>query len=337
MCAAFLAAILFMSSSIAQAGHLEVLGFEELEGWHNDDHQAALTAFAGTCDRLEGAQWEWLCDFAKSDVDAKTYFELLFRPVKEHSEEALFTGYFEPELRGSRTKSETYKYPLYRKPENVTKNGTYFDRRAIANGALEGKGLEIAWVDDPVELFFLQIQGSGRIRFEDDTVLRVGYAGNNGHKYKSVGRVLVARGIYNRHQVSAKVIQNWVKRNGQAGIELLNANPSYIFFVERPELSASSGPVGAMSRAIFPMRTIAVDPKFIELGLPVWVRKEGKNPFAQLMVAQDTGSAIKGANRADIFYGSGDQAGVLAGAVKDGGEMFALMPIFDLVKTGHLK
>jgi membrane-bound lytic murein transglycosylase A len=192
---------------------------------------------------------------------------------------------------------------------------------------MEGRGLEIAWVDDPVELFFLQIQGSGRVRFPDGRVVRVGYGGFNGHAYRSIGKEMVRRGIYEAHQVSAQVIRNWVKRNPGDGEELLYHNDSYVFFREVSEVPADQGPLGAMNRSITALRSIAVDPAFTPLGAPVWIEKEGAAPMRRLMVAQDTGSAIKGAQRADIFYGTGAKAGAAAGAVKDPGRLLVLLPI----------
>jgi membrane-bound lytic murein transglycosylase A len=182
-------------------------------------------------------------------------------------------------------------------------------------------------VDDPVELFFLQIQGSGRIRYPNGGGIRVGYAGANGHNYRSIGQELVRRGVYNVHQVSAPVIKNWVNRNRAAGRELLLHNNSNVFFREVSEVPADKGPIGAMNRSITTMRTVAVDPKFTPLGAPVWLEKDGKDPLRRLMIAQDVGSAIKGAQRADVFIGTGDEAGKVAGRMKDPGRMVVLMPI----------
>mmetsp|Transcript_18529 Transcript_18529/g.30371 ORF Transcript_18529/g.30371 Transcript_18529/m.30371 type:complete len:205 (+) Transcript_18529:2-616(+) len=192
---------------------------------------------------------------------------------------------------------------------------------------MRGRGLEIAWVDDPVELFFLQIQGSGRIRLPNGEYIRVGYSGANGHNYRSIGAELVRRGVYSPHQVSAQVIKNWVKRNPIDGKELLYHNNSYVFFREVSQVPADRGPLGAMNRSITTMRSVAVDPSFVPLGAPVWVEKDGNDPLRRLMIAQDTGSAIKGAQRADVFFGTGDAAGRKAGRLRDPGRMMVLMPI----------
>jgi membrane-bound lytic murein transglycosylase A len=241
---------------------------------------------------------------------------------------ALFTGYFEPELHGATRPDGRYRYPVYREPPEARLSNPWLTRREIeTTEVMRGRGLEIAWVDDPVELFFLQIQGSGRIRLENGQVIRVGYAGANGHPYRSIGVELVQRGIYSVHQVSAEVIKNWVRRNPEEGRELLFHNPSYVFFRRLDNVPAERGPLGAMNRSVTTLRTVAVDPAFVPLGAPVWVEKDGDGPIRRLMVAQDTGSAIKGAQRADIFFGTGDAAGQAAGRLRDPGRMVVLMPI----------
>ncbi len=165
------------------------------------------------------------------------------------------------------------------------------------------------------------------MRFSDGSTLRVGYGGHNGHQYRSVGTELVRRGIFSAHQVSAEVIRNWVKRNPQLGRTLLQHNPSYVFFREVNEVPSDRGPLGAMNRSITPMRSIAVDPRYVPLGAPVWIEKAGAEPLRRLMIAQDTGSAIKGAQRADIFFGTGAAAGRRAGKIRDPGRMVVLLPI----------
>ena len=161
----------------------------------------------------------------------------------------------------------------------------------------------------------------------DGSKLRVGYGGKNGHEYRSIGAELVRQGIFEPHQVSATVIKNWVRRNPEAGKELLFHNPSYVFFREVSEVPAHLGPLGAMNRSVTAMRTIAVDPAYVPLGAPVWIEKDGEDPMRRLMIAQDTGSAIKGAQRADVFFGTGYDAGRAAGKLRDPGQMFVLLPI----------
>lgn len=314
----------------AEVSH-SLLGFDALDGWEKDDHGKALAAFTETCGDLKGPDWNAICAVAlrQKPEGARAFFELFFRPVlTQDDQDALFTGYFEPELNGSRFPSGRFRYPLYKMPPEARGVSRWLSRREIlTSGAMDNRGLEIAWVDDPVELFFLQIQGSGRVRLPDGGTVRVGYGGANGHPYRSLGAELVRRGIYRSHQVSAKVIGNWVRRNPEAGAELLFSSPSYVFFREVSRVPSHKGPLGAMNRSITAMRTVAVDPSHVPLGSPVWVEKDGRNPLRQLMIAQDTGSAIKGAQRADIFFGTGDAAGDAAGQLKDPGRMVVLLPI----------
>ena len=307
----------------------KILDFKDLDGWNFDNHEKALEAFLVTCPDLRDPDWRALCALAQNKPDAKAFFELFFRPMLiENGTKALFTGYFEPELDGSLRPSARYRYPVYREPEVAKVSNPWLTRKEIETGDfMRGKGYEIAWVDDPVELFFLQIQGSGRIRLPDGRVIRVGYGGSNGHEYRSVGVELVRRGVYKPHQVSAEVIKNWVKRNPVAGQELLHHNPSYVFFRRVDRVPAEAGPLGAMNRSVTAKRTIAVDPAFVPLGAPVWIEKDGEDPINRLMIAQDTGSAIKGPQRADIFFGTGDLAGRAAGRLRDPGRMVVLLPI----------
>jgi membrane-bound lytic murein transglycosylase A len=325
--AAALSLAVSMSQAVAEVSS-RLLDFSDLDGWADDDHAAALEIFLQTCADMEDEDWSSLCRVAGAARDARTFFELFFRPVLIGGEEpALFTGYFEPELQGSRVRTSRFRYPLYRVPPDLG-DGQWLSRAEIeTSGVLAGQGLEIAWVDDAVELFFLQVQGSGRIRLTDGSVIRVGYGARNGHEYRSVGREMVRRGIYEPHEVSARVIANWVRRNGEEGRQLLHHNPSYIFFREVDIDDPALGPLGAMNRSITPLRTIAVDPAYTPLGAPVWIETDGAHPMRRLMVAQDTGGAIRGAQRADIFFGFGDEAGEKAGEVRDPGRMIVLLPI----------
>lgn len=307
----------------------KVMDFDQLDGWEKDDHAAALSTFLNTCRDMNDLDWTAVCKFAQTQPDPRQFFELFFRPVLiDDGQDALFTGYFEPELDGDLYRSDRFRYPVYRMPREALAQNPWLTRREILDGdVMAGRGLEIAWVDDPVELFFLQIQGSGRIRLPNGSYIRVGYRGANGHPYKSIGVELVRRGVYQPHQVSAQVIKNWVRRNPEDGRELLNHNPSYVFFREVSKVPADKGPLGAMNRSVTAMRSIAVDPAYVKLGAPVWIEKDGESPLRRLMIAQDTGSAIKGAQRADVFFGTGDQAGLDAGKLRDPGRMMVLMPI----------
>ncbi|WP_375279553.1 murein transglycosylase A [Pseudooctadecabacter sp.] len=322
--AAFGLSFFAAEAAMAQPSY-QLLQFDDLSGWADDDHQAAMEVFLSTCSDMRDPAWSALCDVAGQRQEPRDFFERFFTPVLiEDGQDALFTGYFEPELRGSLTRGGPYQYPLYRLPANP---GEY-SRREIEEGAVfDGQGLEIAWIDDPVDVFFLQVQGSGRVKLDTGGWLRVGYGGANGREYSSVGLALVERGVYQPHQVSADVIRNWVRANGAVGRQLLWANESFVFFREVNEVPADKGPLGAMNRSVTTMRTVAVDPAYVPLGAPVWIEKQGRDPLNRLMVAQDTGSAIKGSQRADIFFGTGDDAGQAAGRIKDGGRMVVLMPV----------
>ncbi len=329
---ALLCALVVSAVTAAGAGvSAQVLDFESLDGWTDDDHAEALAVFRQTCDRLEGPEWAPLCRFAAEaspdPAAAREFFELFFKPVQIGDPPALFTGYYEPELEGSPVRTGRFRWPIYARPPELQDGTIWRTRAEIDAGLLDGRGLEIAWLDDPVEVFFLQVQGSGRIRMPDGKVIRVGYAAKNGHPYVSVGRELVKRGLMRLEDASAQSIRDWVRRNPGQGQAMLGLNPSYVFFRKIPTLAADKGPIGAMGRSISPLRTVAVDPVYTPLGAPVWVEKDGRLPLRRLFVAQDTGGAIKGMQRADIYYGTGSRAGDLAGDVKDGGRMMVLLPI----------
>lgn len=326
--AAILAAALGMTAPAAPA---QILAFDDLDGWHQDDHLAALGAFRDTCTLLDDPDWRPICrlaaDAGGSRDAARSFFEMLFRPVVIGSPPALFTGYYEPELDGSLSRTSRFWVPLYARPPELVEGRQFHSRAEIEAGALRGRGLEIAWLSDPVEAYFLQVQGSGRIRLPDGRVIRLGYAGRNGHAYRSIGQEMVRRGTHTMGQVSAQSIRAWVRRNPAEGAALLHTNPSFVFFRRLPDLPPHRGPIGSMGRSITPLRSLAVDPAHVPLGAPVWIEKDGARPLRRLMVAQDTGGAIKGAQRADIFYGTGDAAGDAAGTVKDGGRMVVLLPV----------
>lgn len=321
-----LVALGMTGAAMAEPGYT-FLEFADLDGWADDDHAAALDVFTQTCGDIPRPDWAQLCAVAKDGPAARDFFETFFRPVLiEDGTPMLFTGYYEPEIAGNLTQDEVYRYPIYRLPTDGTE-GVYSRREIEENQPYAERGMEIAWLSDPVDLFFLQVQGSGRIRLPGGRVIRVGYAGKNGREYTSVGRALVDRGVFTLDQVSSPVIRQWVKDNPEEGQALLWQNDSYVFFRTIDQVPADKGPLGAMNRSITPLRSIAVDPAITILGAPVWIEKDGVAPLRRLMIAQDTGSAIKGAQRADVYYGTGDAAGEAASAVKDGGRMVVLMPI----------
>lgn len=306
-----------------------LLDFDELDGWAEDDHGAALDVFRTTCMEMAGHDCQGLCAVAASEPDPRNFFERFFRPVLIGGDRpALFTGYFEPELAGSLTPDARFRFPVYRIPPELPEGTTWLSRAEIeTREVLAGRGLEIAWVDDAAELFFLHVQGSGRIRLTDGSMIRVGYAARNGHEYRSVGQEMIRRGLLEPHEVSARVIADWVRCNAEDGRRLLHHNPSYIFFRKLRIDDPGQGPLGAMNRPITPLRTIAVDPTYTLLGAPVWIEKAGATPMHRLMIAQDTGGAIRGPQRADIFFGFGREAGEAAGVLRDPGRMVVLLPV----------
>jgi membrane-bound lytic murein transglycosylase A len=326
-----LVAAFVLAMTVAPAA-AQVLEFEELRGWEDDDHLAALETFRVTCRALGAPDWRPLCaladDATASNDSARSFFELFFRPLIIGTPPALFTGYYEPELQGAPVRSPRFAYPIYAKPPELTEGQVWYSRDEIdSRGILAGRGLEIAWLEDPVDVYFLQVQGSGRIIMPDGEVVRVGYAARNGHPYRSIGQELVDRGVMSLASASAQRIRAWVRANGNHGQDLLAHNPSYVFFRKLRDLPADKGPLGAMGRPLTTLRSVAVDPEFTPLGAPVWVEKEGDVPIRALMIAQDTGGAIKGAQRADVFYGTGWDAGEAAGVVKDPGRLIVLLPI----------
>lgn len=306
-----------------------LLDWSDLNGWAQDDHATALDVFQETCRDLDEGDWPVICKMASSANDPRLFFETMFRPILiTDDEEPLFTGYYEPELSGSRIQSDEFNVPLYRLPDDVPDDGPWLSReQLLETGVLENRGLELVWLQSQVDKFFLQIQGSGRVRLDEGGMMRVGYGGKNGHRYRSIGRELIRLGEFEEHQVSAQVIRNWVNNNPERGADLLNHNPSYVFFREVSQVDPQKGPLGAMNRSITAGRSIAVDPDHVPLGAPVWVEKAGASPIRRLMIAQDTGAAINGAQRADIFYGTGSDAGEEAGKIRDGGRMIVLLPI----------
>jgi membrane-bound lytic murein transglycosylase A len=348
--------------------------FEELDGWKADSHADALPALLRSCARLEtrppetrvggkdimGKVKDWLpiCADAKrvragNDTDARYFFESRFQAYLAYDEAerfGLFTGYYEPELKGSWKPDGRYHVPIYSLPKDVVpadlgqfddkwkgkqiagrlvdgKYVPYFDRAAIEDGALSGRQLEILWVDDPIDAFFLHIQGSGRVVLPDGTFIRLGYGGRNGHRYTAVGRELVAAGVMKLNDVTMPAIRRWMIDNPVAGRALMRRNRSFVFF----KVLKTEGPIGAEGSQLTPLRSLAIDRTFIPLGVPVWLvttdpGTRPAKPLRRLVMAQDTGSAIKGPVRGDLFWGYGAQAGDKAGIMKQQGYYFLLLP-----------
>lgn len=343
---------------------LKATDWSALTGWADDDILPAWDAFLRSCTALINRPlWQETCAQAVSmqqpdGVTLRQFFESRFVPHQvlnsDGGSDGLITGYYEPLLKGSRKSSGRYRYPLYVTPDellvvdlgevypelrNMRLRGRlqgrkvvpYYSRAEIENGLGKGaaalQGRELVWVEDAVELFFLQIQGSGRVELENGEIMRVGYAEQNGHPYKSIGRLLVERGELALEKASMQGIKAWGQKNPNKLNELLQQNPSYVFFRELP--ADLPGPLGALGVPLTAGRSIAIDPRAIPQGAPVFLATTWPNSDKQLqrlMVAQDTGGAIKGGVRADFFWGFGPEAGNQAGKMKQSGKMWVLMP-----------
>lgn len=285
-----------------------------LAGWSDDDLQAAFRAFRATADLLpEG--WPRGADA----VDGRAFLEQNFQTALPA--EGLLTGYYEPELRGSATRTGLFCHALYEAPATLPVDRPWFSRAEIEDGDLLA-GHEIVWLEDRLDAFLAQVQGSCRVRLDDGQTLRLGFGGKNGHSYSSIGQELVRRGALRAEAASVDRIRDWAARNPGDLEALLRTNASFVFF-RGLALADDVGPIGSLGRPVTALRSLAVDPEHVTLGAPVWVEWNGAG---RLMIAQDTGSAIRGAGRGDIFFGSGAAAGALAGAMKAAGRMTVLIP-----------
>jgi len=360
---------IFLSScapSPPEPGIGEAIGWDELPGWKSDRHAEAWPALLLQCGVLakKNPSWEKLCldAVALGDVDddtARRFFESRFIPhrINPSNKEdgspgtGLVTGYYEPLLNGSSSRSERYRYPLYAIPDDLLRidladlypelskmrlRGRVEGKKVVAypdRAAIDGEdsplwGKELLWIDDPVAVFFLHVQGSGRIQMDDGSMLAVGYADQNGQPYTSIGKILIERGEIPREDISLFTIRQWLKDYPQQAQALLEENRSYIFFQLRE--NTDENPRGSLNIPLTPSRSIAVDPGNIPLGSPVWLHTsypgEPDGSLQRLAFAQDTGGAIKGYARADMFWGNGDQAEKLAGEMKQEAELYVLLP-----------
>lgn len=343
-----------------EPGALRRGAWADLPGWLADDPAEAWSAFVTSCRALRRQDsWRDICSVAEAmgtpdRETARRFFEANLTPFQlvnpEGTVDGLVTGYYEPLLRGSRKPGGRYRYPVFAVPDDLLvidlsdqypdlkgmrlrgrlegrRVVPYFDRAQIEQGRAPVAGKEIAWVDDPVELFFLHIQGSGRIALEGGGTIRVGYADQNGYPYRSIGRVLVERGDLPLEKTSMQGIKDWARANPARLTELLNQNASYVFF--REVAADTAGPAGALGVPLTPRRSVAVDPRFVPLGAPVYLATTwplSTRPLNQLMMAQDTGGAIRGAVRADFFWGFGEEAAREAGRMKQALRMWVLLP-----------
>lgn len=350
---------LAQSFSLRSGAHLTASNWSELPGWEIDQVSDGLSALLQSCKVLQKYQkWSYICQKARVLVGAsnkkqRLFYESYFSPFKvlndNDANAGIVTGYYEPLLRGSLKRSAKYAYPVYAAPDDLVsvdvkthpsfenfrgvgrKSGgelkPYFTRLEIDQGLAKVEGKEILWVEDKIELFFLQIQGSGRVELEDGNTMRLGFAKSNGHPYRSIGKSLVKKGELKLSEASMQGIKTWAANNPDKIDALLNENPSYVFFRILP--SNLDGPIGSLGVPLTPNRSIAVDDAYIPAGFPVYLattRPNSSSPLNQLMFAQDKGGAIKGAVRADYFWGFGDDAAINAGKMKQEGFMWVLIP-----------
>jgi membrane-bound lytic murein transglycosylase A len=343
--------------------------FSELDGWKDDDHAAAYAAFTRSCGailnsnkatRRKRPMLEGLfnaCEHARklSGIDresARAFFEQHFRPVRvarAGQTDGFFTGYYEGELDGSRVKTAEYSVPIYAAPAAAVKRHkskvfAHLDRSKIEDGALAGKGLEICWVKDPIDAFFAQIQGSARVKLNNGKLLRLNYIASNGQPYTPVGRFLIDRGIVSKEDMSLDRIREWMEANPEEGEKLRRKNRSFVFFQET-SLGPQDECIGSQGVPLTPMRSLAVDKSIHVYGTPIWIdadlpikSEKPETKFQHLMVAQDTGSAIVGPARADIYFGHGEEISHVAGRIKQHGQFVVLVPrTIQLKGTGDVK
>jgi membrane-bound lytic murein transglycosylase A len=323
----------------------ETVAIESLPGWNEDDQAQALPAIVASCERfrhlgasaigpngIAGTPRDWLsvCAVAArlADRDKETTRRFIaeqFRAYRVGPGDGLFTGYFEPVVRGSRLASAKFSAPIYRAPPELRRGSQFLSRAEIEAGALAARGLEIVWLEDPFDAFVIQVQGSGRVQLSEGGEVRLRYAADNGHAYVAIGRVLADEGRIPREGVTLASIRSWVASNREAGRSLMQRNPRFIFFSE----AAAGAPVGSLGVGLTAGRSLAVDPEHMPLGAPLWIETThplNGAPLRRLVVAQDTGAAIKGAVRGDLFWGGGPEAEAAAGEMRGRGNYYLLLP-----------
>ena len=346
-------------------GPEDVLSFNALEGWTSDSQASALGAFQRSCARIlklnpdasldvknassfygRAGDWAEACSaaahVAPGDDAARVYFEAYFAPVRIGSgtDDGLFTGYYEPEMEGSLQRGGRYQTPVLRLPSKFAADkaaGRLLPTRseiedALTSGQLDGNALALVWLADPVDAFFLHVQGSGRVRLEDGQVMRLAFAAKNERTYTSIGKLLIEQGAIPRDEVSMQTIRAYLASHPSAVAPLLRQNDSYIFF-KSLETHTDLGPPGAEGTSLTPQKSLAVDRSVHPLGSLFWLEttapvphQAGDAPFRHLMVAQDTGTAIRGVQRGDVFWGPGRDAAEIAGRMKQPGRLIALLP-----------
>jgi membrane-bound lytic murein transglycosylase A len=320
---------------------LTALRWDQLPGWPDARPAEAIAPFLAGCARLDPAahpRLPALCTQARTlsrgdDGAARAFFEQSFLPHLASaggSAQGLVTGYYEPEFRASRTRGGEYQTALLRRPRGHVAGQVLPTRAQINRGALARRGLEMLWVADPADAFFLHIQGSGRARLPDGSIVRVGYDGKNEQPYVPIGRVLVDRGEMRLEDVSMQSIRAWLRAHPGEADAVMDQNPSFIFFREVEGLAPDQGPPGTQAVPLTPMRSIAVDRAHIPLGTPLWLDTNDplapETPLRRLVMAQDTGGAIRGPTRADLFFGWGAEAEERAGRMRQPGSLYVLLP-----------
>lgn len=327
--------------------NLNRVNFSDLNNWEKDNHSSALVSFLNSCNkfssmpdsRMIGGQignvlvgdFRDVCEIGKvirgmESRQAKNFFENWFIPFlvsnKKGNSYGKFTGYYIPTLNGSRVKSDKFKYPIYSKPKNLD-NNPYYTRKEIESGALRNQGLEMFYVDDKIDLFFMHIQGSGNVMIDDEVVVRLSYAGSNNQPFSSVGKYMIENNIISGDR-SYFAIKKWLKDNPSQASKILNNNFSYIFFKE----NKNSDAIGGAGVPLLSERSIAIDKDILPYGYPIWVEVEDYElgEFQKLLISQDTGSAIKGTVRADIFFGSEENSEIRAANMNNKGQYYILLP-----------
>lgn len=371
-----------MSRQTATSAGWEIARYGDLAGWPDDDHAAAFAAFFRSAEAMvaqpsadgalgvtgtslaKTARAALECPAARTDKAlARTFFETHFTPARVIDPHAFLTGYYEPEVAGSLQPDARFRFPLYRRPDDLidvdpaampegwdpgmifgrkTEDGIapYYDRPAIMDGALVGRGLELVYLADPIDIFFIHVQGSATIRLPDGARLRVAYAAKSGHPYTSIGKKLIERGIASPETMTLAYLREWLAAHPTDADALMRENRSYVFFqvLDQAALDPDLGAIAAAGVQITPGRSLAVDRVRHAYGTPIWLDAQlptGKasmvEPFRRLVIAQDTGSAIVGAARGDIFFGTGPAAGEIAGRIRHQPEAFVMLVPRDLV------
>jgi membrane-bound lytic murein transglycosylase A len=352
------------ATPVAPEVRLEPVDFSRLPGWNADDALAAWPAIISSCNALGSrAEWRSFCGAVVATTPADAAFvrgvlEQHLQPYKvwrvtgrKREDTGMITGYYEPLIMGSRERTGVFATPLYRRPDDLL----IVDLSAVipelkgkrVRGRVEGNkvvpyysraqtgeapglaGHEIVWIDNALDAFQLEVQGSGRVQLTTGETIRLQYADQNGHPYRSIGRYLADQGVMTIDQVNMPAIRRWLAANPDRQREVLNSNPSVVFFDESPLADASMGPRGAQGVPLTAGRSIAIDPKFLPLGAPMFLSTTEPSSdikLQRLVVAQDTGGAIRGPVRADLFFGFGPEAGAQAGMMKQDGALWVLWP-----------